>query len=68
MYDFAYVHNIDDRLEELAALAEDEDWEYKHLPPEHSKPILYYYFHYTYELGMELKTNKEMLKKEEITL
>ncbi len=49
LYDFAYVHNIDDRLQELASLAEAENWRYTHTESGHSTPILYYYFHYTFE-------------------
>ena len=49
LYDFAYVHNINDRLRELADLAEKESWEYKHTESDYPNPVLYYYFHYTFE-------------------
>lgn len=49
LYDFAYIHNIDDRLKELASIAESENWDYKHSPNPGPLPILYYYFHYTFE-------------------
>lgn len=49
LYDFAYIHQIDERLKELAALAEPENWAYATTEAEHSNPVLYYYFHYTYE-------------------
>lgn len=49
LYDFAYVHEIDERLKALASIAEPEDWEYKNTPNTRPNPILYYYFHYTFE-------------------
>ena len=49
LYDYAYIHNIDDRLSELESIAEPENWEYKHSPNQKPLPILYYYFHYTFE-------------------
>ena len=53
LYDFAYVHMIDDRLKELAQLAEPEIWEYKKTPSDHPNPVLYFYFHYTFERVQE---------------
>ncbi|MHC4540424.1 MAG: DUF3825 domain-containing protein [Planctomycetota bacterium] len=49
LYDFAYVHDINARLQELASLAEEEKWSYNNIESEHPNPILYYYFHYTFE-------------------
>lgn len=49
LYDFAYVHNFDDRMRDLALLAENENWDYKHSESEHPNPVLYYYFHYTFD-------------------
>jgi len=49
LYDFAYVHNIDDRLAELARMAEPEDWSYARTASDRPNPILYYYFHHTFE-------------------
>lgn len=49
LYDFAYIHNINERLEELASLAEEEEWDYSDSPSDKPRPILYYYFHYTFE-------------------
>jgi hypothetical protein len=46
LYDFAYIHEIDERLKELA---EPEDWNYIQSEMERSNPILYYYFHYTFQ-------------------
>ncbi len=48
LYDFAYVHRIDERLAQLATLAEDEDWGYTATESDHAFPVLYYYFHYTF--------------------
>lgn len=53
LYTFAYVHNIDDRLAELAELAERENWSYKYTANPRPNPILYYYFHYTFERVQE---------------
>lgn len=49
LYDFAYIHSINDRLRDLAEIAETEDWDYKHIPNPYPNPVLYYYFHYTFE-------------------
>jgi len=49
LYDFAYMHMIDERLKELATLAEPESWDYKCTECDRPNPILYYFFHYTYE-------------------
>lgn len=48
LFDFAFIPRFDDKLEQLAALAEPEDWQYKHTPSEHARPILYNYLHYSY--------------------
>ncbi len=48
LYDFAYIHRIDERIEELAKLAEPEDWSYAHTTSDHPNPVLYYYFHNTF--------------------
>jgi Domain of unknown function (DUF3825) len=49
LYDFAYIHMIDERLQDLALLAEPESWDYKCTARDRPNPILYYYFHYTFE-------------------
>jgi hypothetical protein len=49
LFDFAYVHHIDERLQELSRIAEYEDWSYHFSEATHPNPILYYYFHTTYE-------------------
>jgi hypothetical protein len=53
LYDFAYVHDIDTRLKELADLAEEEEWEYSTTKADRPNPVLYYYFHYTFERIIE---------------
>lgn len=49
LYGFAYIHEIDERLKELKALAEPENWETISTSPARPNQILYYYFHHTYE-------------------
>jgi hypothetical protein len=49
LYDFAYIHNIDDRLDALAQIAEPENWKYRNSHNDRSLPVLYYYFHNTFE-------------------
>ncbi|MGD1097616.1 MAG: DUF3825 domain-containing protein [Bryobacteraceae bacterium] len=49
LFDLVFIPNLDDRLEELAGMAEPEEWHYHHTPPtEHQHPILYNYLRYTY--------------------
>jgi hypothetical protein len=48
LFDFAYIHNFEQRLDTLEALAEDEPWEYQAAASDHHKPILYNYLRYTY--------------------
>src|SRR5882672_5063220 len=55
LYDFAYVHKIDERLEELKNLAEPENWNYTRTQSEHKNPILYYFFHNTFERVQDQK-------------
>ena len=38
-----------ERLTDLARVAEPEDWNYLNAPSEHDLPILYNYLHYTFE-------------------
>jgi len=40
---------MDDRLNELAALAELEEWDYHRTETDNQKPILYNYLRYTYQ-------------------
>jgi len=48
-YDFAFTYNLYEKLKELADLAEEEDWSYKNSPFDHENPVLFYYFHNTFE-------------------
>src|SRR5262245_23650830 len=48
LYDFAFIPHINDTLDELAACAEPEEWNYRRTPTDHHKPILFNYLRYTY--------------------
>lgn len=48
LWDFAFFPERDGRLQELANLAEPEDWSYKYTATEHEYPVLYNYVRYTY--------------------
>ena len=48
LYQFAYIPRITKQLEQLAQLAEPEDWTYQHTPSDYPKPILFNYIHYTF--------------------
>lgn len=48
LFDFAYVHNLDQKLDTLADMAEAEPWDYQNTPQHRNKPILYNYLRYTY--------------------
>lgn len=48
LYRFAYIPGIHERTQELAGLAENEDWDYRHTPQGIPRPILYSYLHYTF--------------------
>lgn len=48
LYDLVFIPRVNERLDELAALAEPEDWDYRYVPTEHHKPILFNYLRYTY--------------------
>lgn len=45
---FAYIHDIDQKLEELASIAQPENWSYRHTPSPHKLPILFNYLFYTF--------------------
>jgi len=55
LHEFALVPSLNDRIEELAAMAEPEDWEYQNSPSEHPKPVLRNYLRYTYKRIAEEK-------------
>lgn len=48
LFEFAFIPAIDERLKDLAELAEEEDWTYQHIQNEHPLPILFNYIRYTY--------------------
>jgi hypothetical protein len=48
LYRFAYLPAIHERTEELARLAEEEEWNYRNTPAEIPRPVLYNYLHYTF--------------------
>lgn len=52
--DFAFMPRFDDNIEELAALAEPEDWDYQGGSP-HRHPVLRNYLTYTYRRIAEEK-------------
>jgi len=45
---FAVLPGFEERLQELAALAQPEDWNYKHTPSKRPLPILHSFIHYTF--------------------
>ena len=63
-FEFAFAHNIDGRLTDLAELAEPENWEYARTNSGHHLPVLRNYLKYTYarlaeENKIELAPNGE---------
>lgn len=48
LYKFAYVHRINERLAELKDAAEQENWTYANTESAGPLPVLYSYFHYTF--------------------
>jgi hypothetical protein len=48
LWDFGFFPERDERLRELAQLAEPEDWTYKYTKIDHEYPILFNYLRYTY--------------------
>ena len=48
LFEFGWFFEREKRLEELANLAEQEDWSYHNSPSEHPYPILFNYLKYTY--------------------
>ena len=47
--DFVFMPKFDENIEDLATLAESEDWGYKSTASNHAKPILRNYLTYTYK-------------------
>ena len=48
LYQFAWFHDREDRLQDLAQMAEPEEWSYQNSPNEHSHPVLFNYLAHTY--------------------
>ncbi|WP_158583473.1 DUF3825 domain-containing protein [Salinisphaera sp. Q1T1-3] len=48
LFDLVFIPHLGDRLNELAELAETEDWEYRHAAEHHAHPVLYNYLRFTY--------------------
>lgn len=48
LFDFAFINNIEPRLDDLADLSETEEWDYQNTPSDKNHPILYNYLRYTY--------------------
>jgi hypothetical protein len=54
LYDFAYIPNADDQLQDLAtAMAIHEDWDYRHSANPRPNPILFSYLVHTFERLLE---------------
>jgi Domain of unknown function (DUF3825) len=48
LYKFALIPQMTEQLEDLAQMAEHEDWSYQYTYSEFKKPILFYYIHYSF--------------------
>jgi hypothetical protein len=49
LHDFAMIPDMDQVTEELAELAEDEEWDYHNTESDQDRPILHNYIHYTFK-------------------
>jgi hypothetical protein len=49
LFELPFIPNIEEKLNDLALLAESEEWEYQNTDSDYKKPILYNYLHYTYK-------------------
>ena len=49
LFEFAYMGNFDDAIQQLANFAEEEDWNYISTESEKNNPILYNYILYTFK-------------------
>lgn len=49
LFDFAFIPDYDQKLEELSQQAEREDWEYHNTSSSHPNPVLNNYLKYTYK-------------------
>ncbi len=48
LFELVFIPHMEDRLNELSALAESEDWDYRHADGTHVNPVLYNYLRFTY--------------------
>ena len=55
LFDFAFIPQFRDKIEELANLAEEEEWGYVNTPSNSNHPILENYLKYTYKRLAEEK-------------
>ncbi|BCN93243.1 hypothetical protein THMIRHAM_10280 [Thiomicrorhabdus immobilis] len=53
LFDLIYFPVMDDKLDELAALAEPESWDYQNTESTRHKPVLFNYIQYTYSKLVE---------------
>jgi hypothetical protein len=48
LFDLVFIPHMDERLDELADIAEPEEWAYQHTQTNYQKPVLYNYIQHTY--------------------
>ncbi|QSV54759.1 MAG: DUF3825 domain-containing protein [Dolichospermum sp. UKL201] len=53
LFDFAYFRQFDKDIDDLAKMASDEDWDYKHSHSKKINPVLRSYFNYTLKRLLE---------------
>ncbi|MFB2768969.1 DUF3825 domain-containing protein [Pelatocladus sp. BLCC-F211] len=63
LFTFAYFQNFDSVIDNLARLAQDEDWKYKYTPFTQRKPILRNYLNYTLRRLQEENKIRELTDK-----
>ena len=66
LFDLVFIPDMDQKLDELASLAEPEDWDYQNTATDHHKPVLFNYLQYTYmrlaeEDKLEVSTDGQSL-------
>ena len=49
LFDFAFINNVDQRLDDLAGLCEAEEWGYQNAESDKRHPILFNYLRYSYQ-------------------
>ena len=49
LHEFALIPNFEEKIDELAAMAEPEDWDYHNTPSDTRNPVLQNYIRYTYK-------------------